>query len=817
MLKLNIKLVVAGVIFCGIFSSCKSNVGKKDALQREETRRNILSETKKYLPDSKYKKVKIPGRREQVLKAVSGSKRIWKSIAPGYMNVPSNVVLRGDTITMLIDIGGLMQSKDAGKTWNYISYQLEGGITGRSFFDFDISPVNEKNIVIGGNRIYTTTNGGKNWKEINRGLPPLRYFTRGNGYGQVKFNADGSRLFSCIGTKVFMPISGIDKLLKKQYKQKLIFVSSDSGNSFKQIELDSPFAIVKKIYSHPSNPDIVWFSFADGDFYMSKNAKSEKMDFHKIAVPKGYFVRDISVSPSNSKLMLLSMANIANQKKEDAKLFVCDNCCDGKMETRELLPKDKNGNAIKSRDFMTVGFNPSKKNQVVIGSAYDDSILISDDNMKSFRVYHLPEKFYMEGREGHFYGNIERIFLGKSPFAVVISRIGTWITKNDFKTLEDLTMTYSNGLLGNKGIGSPANINALTIAKNNIYFSAQDHRAWRSSGSGYSKWTPITGKHKNDTVPQQNVPWGKLSWFWGIRTMFPSYDEKCIYLEAYAWKHNYKGHGFWQDKKFFVSRDQGETWSDITALLGKGDIYPGNSQFEKVLFDSNDSSKQWFLFSDAIYYSNNGGKSFAQCNSKLFREIKRKNNIFFTDIACDAKHNILYLSASVKDNELEKRLNHSKTPAALCRSFDMGKTWEVYNVGQNSIKSIGVTDSGALCIGTMKSADQPARLIVIPYGKEYSEDMVKMTMGDTPDEISANQLSFWPIVTDGDDILAYANINWVNTDRFFAQGPLLSTDDGKTFNWINYDLPCNNIWSAHMKDGKIAIGTIFGLMYWKYK
>jgi hypothetical protein len=95
--------------------------------------------------------------------------------------------------------------------------------------------------------------------------------------------------------------------------------------------------------------------------------------------------------------------------------------------------------------------------------------------------------------------------------------------------------------------------------------------------------------------------------------------------------------------------------------------------------------------------------------------------------------------------------------------------------------------------------------------------MVKLTLGDTPEEISANQICISPIVCDGNDILAYSNNDWIHTDRFFAQGPLLSRDDGKTFKWINYTLPCTNIWSATMKDGKILLGTTFGLMYWKYK
>jgi len=313
-------------------------------------------------------------------------------------------------------------------------------------------------------------------------------------------------------------------------------------------------------------------------------------------------------------------------------------------------------------------------------------------------------------------------------------------------------------------------------------------------------------------MPQQPAPWGELTWFWGIERIFASDDDQYVYMNANAYNRQFRGGKFWQDKKLFASQDQGKTWQDMTKNLGKGDVYPGNSRFLKVLFKQNDSAKQWFLFTDSLHFSVDGGQTFSQCNSPLFEKFNRGNKQFFSDLAYDHTHNILYLSAKVSDSALNEKLDN-----ALFQSKDMGQTWEIYNSGQNAISSLAVTDSGALAIGTMKSADQPARLIIIPYGKRFNNSMIKMTMGDTLDEISANQLGFWPLIADGNDILAYANINWVHSDRFFAQGPLLSTDDGRSFQWINYDLPCNNIWSADMKDGKIIIGTIFGIMEMDYR
>ncbi|MBL4699897.1 MAG: hypothetical protein JKX85_01440, partial [Phycisphaeraceae bacterium] len=642
----------------------------------------------RFLPSGNSEKVKIPGRREQVLKAHQQQKRTWKNIGPGYVNVPVEVKLHGETITMLIDIGGLMQSTDGGKSWNSISYHLEGGITGRAYFDFDISPKNKDLIIIGGNLISKTTDGGKTWKEIRNGLPKSTYNTRSNGFGQVNFTADGSRLFTATGTKVFMPV-GWERLLLTHYTHKTIYVSDDNAESFRTLKLDAPMAPIACLAPHPNNPDVLYASFKDGSFYMTQNAKAQTPVFHKQQIPDGYYVQDVAISPVNANQMRATFAQIttfgSRKKKVNAKIFQSLNCLNSKMVFKEMILKDEEGKAISRSEFLTIGFNPNRTSQIVVGSVRNDSILISEDDLATARALHLPQKFYADKLEGNFYGQIERVFFGDSPYAVVVSRIGSWITKDNFKTLQSLTMTYKDGFFGNTGISSPANINGMAITQNNFYFSAQDHRAWRSNGKDHTKWEKITSELQNDKVPQQKAPWGKLTWFWGIERIFASYDGQYVYINSYAWKHTFPGGGFWQPKKFFLSKDLGKTWQDMTQNLGKGDVYPGNSSFLKTLFKQNDSATQWFLFSDSLYFSKDGGQTFSQCNSPLFKNFNRDNQKFFSDIAYDAKHNILYLSAKVADARLNEKLDH-----ALFQSKDMGQTWKIYNAGQNAISSLAV-------------------------------------------------------------------------------------------------------------------------------
>jgi hypothetical protein len=792
-----------------IISTCFSLNGQAAGSAIQQRMKQITSRT---MPSGKYKKVKIPGLDKQIIE----HKNVWKSVSPGFVNVPTNVVVNGDTITMAIDIGGLMQSQDGGKNWKYITYMSEGGITGKSFCDFDINPQNQQAIVLGGNRIYQTVDGGKTWSESYKGLPPLKYATRGNGYGQVKFNSNGNVLFTAIGTKIVKP-AGWRRILARNFKKKFILFSNDNGNSFKRIDINSPFSLIRRIYAHPWNPNIVYFAFEDGGFYMTKNAMAEKPELVQIEMPNaGYFVRDIAINPKNKSEMLLTLTSRKKTKKNPSRLFKATDIIE-KMTMTELKVVDQSGKSLKCRDFVSIGYNPNKASQVVIGVGSTDYMLISENNLKSFRMLRLPKRFYADGNLSNFYGKIERVYFGKSKNAVVISRIGSWISDDNFSTLKNLTMVYKDGKFSNRGVGSPANINSISICRDNAYFSAQDHRAWKSCGSDYLNWILITSPKIEHTIPMQPAPWGLHTWFWHIEKNFASYDEKYVYINCNAFKKKKFKHDFWKDKKIFCSYNQGKAWQDVTAKLGRGDVYPEGSAFLKVLFTPSNSSRHWILFSKSIYYTDNGGKTFSQLNSPLFTPITPlRSGIDFSDLAYDMKHDILYLSARVKVTQ-HKKLNHNSTPAALYRSYDRGKTWQVYNVGQNAIRSLGVTTSGTLVLGTQKTAGQPARLIVIPYGKKYDESRVKLTLGDTPEEISANQISIWPIKCDGEDILAYSNVDWIHSDRFFAQGPLLSRDGGKTFKWINHNLPCTFIWSADMRDGKILLGTVFGLMYWKYK
>jgi hypothetical protein len=83
----------------------------------------------KWTPD------KIPGYRQQVMDAqLNGVGRVWQNIAPGFGNVIYDLRVDDGVITLILDLGGLVQSTDGGKSWKTVSYQLPGNGNYQGFF-----------------------------------------------------------------------------------------------------------------------------------------------------------------------------------------------------------------------------------------------------------------------------------------------------------------------------------------------------------------------------------------------------------------------------------------------------------------------------------------------------------------------------------------------------------------------------------------------------------------------------------------------------------------------------------------------------------
>ena len=739
--------------------------------------------------------------------AFQNKDKIWKAIGPGFSNVVSHAIIKENDIYLMIDIGGLVKYNLDSKNWDYLSYYDKNGITTRNFYDFDISPKNKDFIIMAGDGIFISKNGGKDWEKTSNGLPNSIYGKRINSYGQLKFNSDGSRIFTAIGTKNFMPVKYIEKKISENFTEKFIFTSnSKDPDLFNKINIDnSNFSIIKKIYPHPTNPNIIYISFEDGSFYMTLNAKDEanKIQFSKINIPEKFFVSNMIISKKDSSKMYVILTSL--EENSDDKLMYSYDTEDNNIKLTNLpitFPIEASisyiKDTLKDKKLMSVDFETEEENRLIVGLWENTKLLRFDLNTKKIEVIELPKEEYENLSK--FYGSIERVYRGDNNIKIVVSKTGTWLVDDNFKNFKSLMMTYENGYYGNTGLSAIANVDTLNITSKYIYAGTFDHSAWR-----------INLDDNKAILLRNNVPLDlrieKLSWL-GTHT-YASYDNKFVILEDDARSNKYPSHHMNQDKKFLMSKDSGNTWSDITNKLKKGNIFPGGSNLIKILFDKNNSFRQWWVFENEVYFTNNGTESF-ELVKKLDNELSKK--IFFSDIIYDNNNKKLYLSLSMYDREVNTKLVYPKNLASILISKDNGTTWNNFDIEPINVRGMALLEDSSLVIGTMKDKEQSAKLIIIPFNEKYVPSDIKLELANTKDEINSNQTSFWPIITENQNILVYSNINWAFNDSFYAKGPLLSIDNGKSFNEINFNLPNTNIYSASMKDGIIVLGTTLGIM-----
>lgn len=738
------------------------------------------------------KQVKIPGLKEQVSRAqVDGIDCVWKNIAPGYANVIYDAKVDDGIITITLDGGGLSQSADGGRSWRQISHDLTGINMLQSF---DISPADPKIIVSAGNYLDRTIDGGKTWSTIvDPALPPFSRVAKSQ-FGKVRFTCDGSRVFASLGSfgHMLTPRFGSETWMENEYHKKMVYIGDGTGANFKAFDLGS-FAGIRCIYPHPTKPDVVYVSFSDGAIFVTRNAIAASPAFTKLDVPEGFEIIDIDASPWNDGELLLTM--MPKGGKDGAfRVMLATDAGGSRLECKEVALKDKDGKVIRAPKIVAAKWNPRIRGQVFIGAHDADGLIVSDDDMQSFRLIPLPrellhsEPLRPDGRS--FYANPQRLYFDrKSEVAVACSAIGGWFSTDQFKTWNDLLMTFDDAkqLYGNKGVGFAECAVSIHIRKNYAYMATNDHGVFRSDGADCTKWRRISA---GPGIPRRadGSLWAGLYFPMGV-----SEDEKFIYIVAReGWPNNPYSQ---KSLKLLLSTDQGESWQDVTSRFGKGDILKidGDPLDIHINIAPDDTRYQWVLFDKQLFRSDDSGASFTEVESPVF---DRKGRSLFRELAFDAAHKTLYMG----------NYFGFVGGSGIARSRDYGATWESVNLGVNGITfGLGVTASGSLVIGTV------GKLLVVPYDKidggRIEDDMVKMTIGDTPEEARAAQRTFRPIVCDGEDILAFVSDGWWRTNLAHGMGPLLSRDGGKTFQWITYNLPCLEGLSAAMRDGKIIIGN----------
>jgi hypothetical protein len=740
-----------------------------------------------------------PGLEEQVWKAwAPGAKRIWRNISPGYANVTYDAKVDGGVISLLLDGGGIVQSKDGGRTWNPISHHLGNFAAAYCRYSFDISPANPEIIAVTGARIDRSLNGGRSWSPVyDPALPPFAA-RRKIAFGAIRFNADGSKVFAAPGAfgHGFGPRKGVEPEMAAWLKRKMLYVGDGQVANFKAFDL-GPFAGIRCVLPHFSDPDLVYLSYSDGSVFVCRNAKAANPVFTQLALPdamNGFQAVCLDVSPENPETLLMTLierSDAQNHSGGGKSKIVLAKLSGEKLSCEIVDVGPQNG-------FGSAKWNPRNPKQVFVGMRWGkEPIRISDDGMKSFRGLPFPKELYYAepGAPDKTFANYSSPhkfeFDRKSDLAITRSVTGAWSSRDGFRTMEDLLMTYDpvRNLYGNKGSGFAECGISIAIRKNNTYIATNDHGAWRSDGADTSKWRRISSNPGMPTGPGGEAFRG-LSFPIGV-----SADEAYVYLVAKV-GYLYADSKAWMDKngtkgkpapysnsylKLMLSRDKGDTWTDVTDRLGQGEFLEdegGGGQ--RIFFDPTDSMKQWIVMSGRIFISTDGGATFN--TSKL------RDSMIFRSIDYDPVRKTLYAA----------------TRQSLMKSVDFGMTWSKLPYDMVPY-AVGVLANGDLMVS------DDGRLMVIPRDKidggVIEQSMIRMSIGGSVPEAACGQRTFRPIVCDGMNILTLTSDGWNMSDSSRDLGPLLSRDGGRTFQWIVYDLPCQEGLGADMRDGRIILGN----------
>jgi photosystem II stability/assembly factor-like uncharacterized protein len=745
----------------------------------------------------------------------------WRNVTPGFLNVGHDADVRGDMITLLTDIGGVLRSTDAGKTWRTLSHTGAGEVTNKTFAPLAVHPQNPAIILFGGAYVYRTGDEGAHWHECAAApFPAPRLRTRSTQISCIKFTADGAAVFCGIGTDPLRPKLDWEKMHARFHSGKTIYRSIDNGRDWQRIEIaPGPHVPMRCLVTDPAHPQVVYAAFDDGTLYRTADALAPAPSFTLLHTIADGYLGSAAVSPFGAGTLVGAVVGAKGARGnpgDGAVLLRCASPGDARPEIetipaarlRHLLP----AGAGKNLRPGTVAFDPNRKGRLAIGLFGNPHLLLSEDDGATFACKSLPARAWRDINQPAFFGNIERIYYGAGAgYAIALSYIGAFKSDPVFARFETLLMDvrrdeHGAPLLGNTGAATVSNINDITIGDDYVYWVAQDHGAWRAPRGRETHWRHITSHDEHDYLPKQPADWGEIDWFWKVVGIGAPPSGKTVFVIAVSHQ-DYKTLSFRGRKHMYRSDDAGGTWRDITPAFGAGAELPAGGTFRKMLFAPGDPRHVWLLLSDRIYYSSDGGARFARVGESALPRFPADSRTGFTDLAFNQTTGELLLGTG-NQHALP---DESEQPHWLHRSPDKGKTWTPLDTGLCDIHAIAAAQSGDWIIGTGATAHGPARLARLP-ADGAGGPVTLLTLGASKQEREACQLAFYPVIADGPAVLAYGNTKWFHSDRIYAQGAWLSPDGGKNWRPAGREFPTQNIWSAAMRDGVIYIGTTFGLM-----
>ncbi|MBK8478110.1 MAG: hypothetical protein IPL39_17935 [Opitutaceae bacterium] len=748
--------------------------------------------------------VKIPGLREQVLDAqVNDRNRVWANVAPGFANVVYDAQVSGEKITAILDLGGLVQSVDGGATWRQLTYDRTGNGTHRFFFSFDISPASPQVLVVGSQYLSRSEDGGRTWSEVrDPALPPVALAAKPGTdgavertvFGKVRFNADGSRVFAALGAFGHdrKERYGWETQMAARFDSKRLYLGDGTGRNFREIRLGTTFAGVRCLAPDPRNPQVVYVSFGDGTLYVTRNAKAVVPTFTELAVEAGYQVIDIAPSPHVAGGLLLTL--MSDAEVAVGKLLRATDPGDGTLVCTQIVFHDGLGGIVPSHSLLMARWDPRDAKRVFVGRGGVDFVVVSDDDLKTFRRAYLPAAL-LHGEPGH-YAQPHWFALDRdSGRAIAWSTIGAWRSEDRFATWEDLWMEWADGVFANRGVGFAECAGSFGVGAEAIYMSTTDHGVFRSAGAGHDRWRRVSPDNGTVLDPESGFI-GKLYLPVGV-----SPDEGWLYTVA----RDGEGRALYTkpDCKLLRSRDRGVTWTDATSAVSATGLLPAGHEWRRIGV-SPDGRSHWLLAKESIYVSTDSGATFARAVHSL---PANSTGVAYIDYAYDAPRRLLYVA----------------TNGGLLRSRDGGATWE--RLGELYLPGIGVTGAGDLVLGIGNElvVISPAAVEALAAANRFqpyfirAAGCVRATVGDTVEEASSSQSIFERIACRGDTVVAAVGAGARAGNRICGAGVLLSRDGGRTFSWATYNLPSAQVFCSAVTADDILLGCAGGAYRWDLK
>lgn len=748
--------------------------------------------------------VKISGLREQVLDAqVNDRNRVWRNIAPGFANVVYDAQVSGDTITALLDLGGVVQSVDGGATWRHLTYDLVGNGTHRFFFSFDRSSTDPRVLVIGSQYLSRSEDGGRTWTEVrDSALPPVALAAKSGTdgaadrtvFGKVRFNADSSRVFAALGAFGHdrKERYGWETQMAARFDSKRLYIGDATARNFREIRLGEAFAGVRCIAPDPRDERVVYVSFGDGSLYVTRNATAAVPTFVELPAEAGYQVIDIAPSPHVAGDLLLTL--MSNADVAVGKLLRVTDAGDGKLPGAAVEFKDGLGGLIPSHSLLMARWDPLDSRRVFVGRGGVDFVVVSDDDLKTFRRAYLPAAL-LHGEPAH-YAQPHWFALDRdSARAIAWSTIGAWRSEDRFATWEDLWMKWSGGFFANRGVGFAECVGSFGVGDEAVYLSTTDHGVFRSAGADHSRWRRISPDNGTVLDPESGFT-GKLYLPVGV-----SPDERWLYTIA----RDGEGSGLYTNPKckLLRSRDRGATWSDATAAVSASGLLPAGHEWRRIGV-SPDGRCHWLLAKEALFVSTDAGATFARAEHSL---PVNRTSVAYMDYAYDAPRRVLYVA----------------TNGGLLRSRDGGTSWERF--GELYLAGIGVTGAGDLVLGIGNElvVIPPAAIEGLAAAGRFAPYFIRSagyvcaTIGDTVEEAAASQGIFERIACRGDTVVAAIGAGARTGNRVCGAGVLLSRDGGQSFRWATYNLPSSQVFCSAVTAHDLLLGCAGGAFRWNLK